>query len=101
MTDIDTDYLVGMPEIQIYPDRAKAAERAVPLKTVGDTINAMIGGEKIGQYPKGGHRYDVRIKLEDDSRPQLERIKDLFVRNNRGELVRLSDLVRTEKKATV
>ncbi len=99
--DVDTDYKVGMPEIQIVPDRTKASTRGVPLKVVGETINAMIGGQKIGQYPKAGHRYDVRIKLENDERDQVERINGLFVRNNRGELVRLSDLVKIEKHPTV
>ena len=27
MTDVDTDYQLGMPELQIYPDREKAAEQ--------------------------------------------------------------------------
>ena len=92
-TDIDTDYKVGMPEIQIRPNRENAAERGVPMKIVGETITSMIGGQKIGQYPKGGHRYDVRIKLEQDQRHRIDRINGLFVRNNRGELVRLSSIV--------
>ncbi len=101
MTDLDTDYLVGMPEIQIVPDRDRASARGVVLKVVGEAINAMIGGQKIGQYPFHGHRYDVRIKLEDDGRSQLDRIKGLFVRNNRGELIALSELVKVENRATV
>ena len=101
MTDVDTDYKVGMPEIQIFPDRNKAAERAVSLSVIGQAINSMIGGEKVGQYPKSGHRYDVRIKLDGDDRSPQERIEGLFVHNNRGELVRLKDVVRIERKPTV
>ena len=101
VSDIDTDYKVGMPEIQVLPDRQKAADRGVPLVTVGQTINAMIGGQRIGQYPKGGHRYDVRIKLDSDERDTLDRINGLYVRNNRGELVKLAELVKIEKKPTV
>ena len=101
MTDIDSDYKVGMPEIQIVPDRDRASARGVVLKVVGEAVNAMIGGQKIGQYPFHGHRYDVRIKLEDDGRSQLDRIKGLYVRNNRGELIALAELVKVENKATV
>ena len=101
VTDLDTDYQVGMPEVQIFPDRAKAAARGVPLSSIGTTINAMLGGMKVGQYPKGGHRYDVRIKLEPSDREIVDIVHGLFVRNNRGELVRLSDLVRVEKKPAV
>jgi HAE1 family hydrophobic/amphiphilic exporter-1 len=100
-TDIDTDYKVGMPEIQVIPDRTKASARGVPLYIVGETVNAMIGGEKIGQYPHGGHKYDVRIKLAADEREQTDRIKGLYVRNNRGELVKLVDLIDIVSKPTV
>lgn len=101
VSDLDTDYRVGMPEVQILPDRRRTSERGVSLVTIGQTVNAMIGGQKIGQYPKNGHRYDVRIKLDPDGRDVIDRIKRLNVRNNRGELVPLSEVVQIERRPTV
>src|SRR4051812_23856889 len=43
MTDVDTDYRPGMPEIQVRPDRAKANAQGVTSLSVGNTINAMFG----------------------------------------------------------
>jgi HAE1 family hydrophobic/amphiphilic exporter-1 len=88
VTDIDTDYLLGMPEIQIRPERATSAQHGVDIEAIGSTINSLIGGVKVGEYPQGGHRYDIRVKLQDEGNP-LEQIKSLFIGNSRGNLIPL------------
>ena len=101
VTDLDSDYKLGKPEIRIIPDRLKAAQRGVSIRSIGQTINVMVGGTILGKYPMGGHRYDIRIRLSAEARNQAEQIKNLFVRNNRGELVKLSELVRIEERASL
>ena len=93
VTDTDSDYELGKPEVRIYPDRAKAAARGVSIQAIATTVNATIGGVVVGQYSSGGHRYDIRVKLEEDEAEHINQIKNLFVRNNRGELIRLADVV--------
>ena len=93
VTDTDSDYELGKPEVRIYPDRAKAAARGVSVESIATTVNAMIGGVVVGQYSSGGHRYDIRVKLEENEADHVNQIKNLFVRNNRGELIRLADVV--------
>jgi HAE1 family hydrophobic/amphiphilic exporter-1 len=61
----------------------------------------MIGGVLVGTYEKGGHRYDIRLKLEESKDAPRKKVKSLFVRNNRGELVPLSDLVTLEEKESM
>jgi multidrug efflux pump subunit AcrB len=94
VTDTDSDYLLGKPEIQIIPDRARAAERAVSIQAISQTVNAMVGGVVAGQYSSEGHRYDVRVRLREQERDRMEQIKRLYVRNNRGELIPLADVVK-------
>ncbi len=93
MTDVNSDLLQGAPEIHIVPNRKLASQRGVDVNSIGTVINVAMGGAVAGGYEKEGHRYDVRVKLADDGRPPAERIKDLFVRNNRGELVSLASVV--------
>ena len=100
VTDTDSDYLEGKPEIQIIPDRAKAAARGVNISTIAQTVNATVGGVVAGQYSSAGHRYDIRVRLLEQERDRVQQIKNIFVRNNRGELIRLADVVQlTEKKS--
>lgn len=101
VTDLDTDYRVGQPELHVIPDRNQAALHGVNVVSIGEVINSMIGGVKVGTYPKGGHRYDIRVKLQEDDRERDARIKGLYVRNNRGELIPLTRVVRFEEKPTL
>ncbi len=91
--DIDTDYKESVMEIQVFPDREKAKSRGVSVQEIGTTINALIGGVVIGKYSKDGHRNDIRIKMADASKNKLDDLKKIFVRNSRGELVNLLDVV--------
>ncbi|MEK6793834.1 MAG: efflux RND transporter permease subunit [Spirochaetota bacterium] len=98
VSDLDTSYRLGMPEIQVVPDRNRAAAYGVSVASIGQIINAMIGGVVVGDYARNGHRYDIRVKLKEDKRDKMERIRGLYVRNNRGELIPLSDVVKISIK---
>ncbi len=101
LLDVDTDYKSGMPEVRIYPDRAKAYARGVSIQSIGTTINAMIGGVRAGLFTDNGRRYDVRVRTEAKYRLAPEDINKFFVRNNRGEMIRLSEVVRLETKPSL
>jgi hydrophobe/amphiphile efflux-1 (HAE1) family protein len=100
MTDVDSDLLDGAPEVHIVPNRKRASESGVEVQAIGTVINTLIGGTIAGSFPKGGHRYDIRVKAIEDGRSPMERIKDFSVRNNRGQLVPLAGLVDV-KESTV
>jgi len=100
MIDVDTDYLVAIPEIRIIPDRLNADARGVSMDTIGKTINSLIGGERIGKYTKDGRRYDVRVRLIPSQRTESENIDRLWVWNNRGEEVSLKDVIKITEKLT-
>jgi len=101
VTDVNTDYREGKPEIQIIPDRAKAAAHGVSINAISQTINATVGGVVAGQYSSGGHRYDIRVRLQEQERDHAEQIKRLFVRNNRGELIPMSEVVQLQEKPSL
>ena len=101
MTDVDTDYNPGMPEIQIHPDRTKANEQGVTSLSVGNTVNAMMGGLKWGKYTGRGKRYDVRVRLAEADRTTPKDLSRIWVRNNYGEVKRLTDVVDYETKSAL
>ncbi len=93
MTDVNSDLLTGAPEMHIIPNRQKASDRGVAVTAVGMAVNAGLGGAIAGSIEKAGHRYDIRVKLEEDGKSPKDRIMSLYVRNNRGELVPISSVV--------
>ncbi|HEV2064827.1 MAG TPA: efflux RND transporter permease subunit, partial [Thermoanaerobaculia bacterium] len=96
--DIDSDYRLGMPELQITPDRARAADVGVPVESVATTLNALVGGLRVGKYSTGGRRIDVRMRLRRDQREKPEDLARLRLRSGPGALVPLSALVTTVEK---
>ena len=98
VVDLDTDYRLGMPELRILPDRARAADLGVPIEDVATTLNSLVGGIRVGKYSAGGRRLDVRLRLLASQRMSPEDLSRLRVRARSGELVPLSLLVTTEQK---
>lgn len=98
MVDVNTDYLTGSKEVRILPDRIKAAERGVSVEAIGEAINALIGGLRVGKYTHNGRRYDIRVRLQPQQRLAAGDIGDLFVWNNQGEMVQLKDVITIEEK---
>ncbi|MFY1824568.1 efflux RND transporter permease subunit [Myxococcus fulvus] len=98
VVDVDTDYQLGMPELRITPDRARAADLGVPMQTVATTINALVGGVRVGKYSTGGRRIDVRLRLLAGQRSRPEDLALLKVRTASGALVPLSALVSQEER---
>ncbi|HEX6642493.1 MAG TPA: efflux RND transporter permease subunit, partial [Thermoanaerobaculia bacterium] len=97
-TDIDTDYQVGMPELRIVPDRARAADLGVSVEEVATTINALVGGVRSGKYSTGGRRIDIRTRLLANQRTRPEDLSRLRVRTSSGTLVPLSSLVKEDER---
>jgi HAE1 family hydrophobic/amphiphilic exporter-1 len=97
VVDVDSDYRVGMPEVQVIPDRNKAADLGISMADIGETINAAIGGARVGKFKDQGRRFDIRARLLAQQRERPEDIERLLVRTRTGALVRLGDIVRIEQ----
>jgi HAE1 family hydrophobic/amphiphilic exporter-1 len=101
VTDVDSDYQVGMPEVQVIPDRNKAADIGISMADIGDTINSAIGGQRMGKFKDKGRRFDIRVRLLAQQRERPEDIERLLVRTGTGGLVRLGDIVQIEQRPTL
>jgi multidrug efflux pump len=93
VVDLDTDYQLGMPELRIKPERSRAADIGVSIDDVATTLNALVGGIRVGKYSSGGRRLDVRLKLLAEQRSRPEDLARLQVRTRSGDLVPISALV--------
>jgi HAE1 family hydrophobic/amphiphilic exporter-1 len=101
VSDLDSDYRVGMPEVQVIPDRNKAADLGISMAAVGETVNGAIGGARVGKFKDKGRRYDIRVRLLASQRQRPEDINRLLVRSQTGSLVRLGDIIRIEQRPSL
>jgi hydrophobe/amphiphile efflux-1 (HAE1) family protein len=88
--DLNSDYQIGSPELQIIPDRDRATELGVSMSDLGSTVSALIGGNTIGKYTTEGRRVDIRMRLLADQRARPEDLARVQVRTSSGALVPLS-----------
>jgi hydrophobic/amphiphilic exporter-1 (mainly G- bacteria), HAE1 family len=97
--DLDKSLKLGRPELRVVPDREKAAALGVDARTLASTIQAMIGGMDVATFKEGGHRYDIRVRLDEKDRNEPESIQRLYVRTRDGGVVELRNLVSVETGA--
>jgi len=96
VTDLNSDIRKGLKEFHLIPNREKAALFGVNIKSIAQTLNAMISGVNLGgnyKFNNNGQRYDIFIRLLKEDRETIEEVKKIKVRNNRGELISIHQLI--------
>lgn len=94
--DVDSNLKGLIPEIHIIPNREKALARGVSIHDLSQVIRATVSGVVAGKFSKDGRRYDIRVKLREDQIKTIDSIRNIQVRNNRGELIPLSEIAQVE-----
>jgi hydrophobe/amphiphile efflux-1 (HAE1) family protein len=104
MQFVDTDYNPNMPELEIFPDRKKAAASGVPITTIANGISAMVGGLKLlpNKYTdSAGHRDDIQVKLVADQNQGAVDITNIDIRNVFTWMTPMSSLVEIKPGSTL
>ncbi|MSR30781.1 MAG: efflux RND transporter permease subunit [Gemmataceae bacterium] len=68
LTDVNSDYRPGMPEVQLFPERNKTDALNVPVRKLAFLLNVAFGGVRNGRFSDDDRRYDVRMRLLEDQR---------------------------------
>ncbi len=79
-TDIDISYKESKPELSLTIDREKASQIGILPAMIGSSMRLMLAGDKISEYKEGGNSYDIRIKLDDRTISDINKIKKLKLR---------------------
>lgn len=98
-TDVDSDYQVGSPELEIMPDRDRANDLGIAVSDIANTVSALVGGVVIGQYSTGGRRIDINLRMQATQRSRPEDLSLVRMRTPTGVLVPLSSVVITKQVA--
>lgn len=95
----DVNLKFNQPELQITIDRLKANELGVSVLDVNNTLQLALSGRRFGYFIMNGKQYQVIAQVERSDRDEPLDLKSFFVRNNRGELIQLDNLVNMEEVA--
>jgi HAE1 family hydrophobic/amphiphilic exporter-1 len=94
--DVVTSFDARKPEAQATLDRQRAAALGIDARGLATTLRALVGGVKVATYEEGGERYDVRVRLEESQRDDLQKLGLIQVRGHGGGLVDLENVARLE-----
>ena len=94
IVDLNSSYDEGKPEVNVLPDRDKAADLGVSIEDIGRAVYTLVGGEKATKFEEDGETYDVRVRLVENDRDRADAVLDVPVRGRSGQLVDLRNLVR-------
>jgi hydrophobe/amphiphile efflux-1 (HAE1) family protein len=99
ITDVQSDYQLGTPELVVTPDRARATDVGVSVQDIATTVSTLVGGTVVGQYSNAGRRMDINMRLTASQRSRPEDLAMLRVRSSSGTLIPLSSVVVTKQVA--
>jgi Cu(I)/Ag(I) efflux system membrane protein CusA/SilA len=82
IADLNVEQQVERPQLKIVPRRELLAKYGITLPEFTEMINVLLAGEVVSQVYENNRSFDLTLKVEDDSRNSIERIKNLMIDAN-------------------
>jgi hydrophobic/amphiphilic exporter-1 (mainly G- bacteria), HAE1 family len=95
---ISTTFLPSVPQQFVDVDRDKVLKQGVAISDVYQTIQAFMGGTFINYFNEFGRTWQVYVEAEAPYRSNMQNLGQFYVRNNTGQAVPLSALVKFEAR---
>ena len=89
-----SSYQINVPQLDVDLDRVKAKQQGVSVGEVFDTMQIYLGSLYVNDFNSFGRVYQVRVQADAPFRAESGDIGLLKTRNDRGDMVPLSSLVR-------
>ena len=100
LQNADVDLKFNKPELRVEIDRLKAAQLGVSVEDISQTLQLAYSNRRLGYFTKDGKQYQVMGQVARSNRDDPNDLKILFVRNSRGEMISLDNLVTTSESNT-
>ena len=91
--NVDINLKFNKPELQVEIDRLRAAELGVSVLDISNTLQLALSGRRFGYFLMNGKQYQVIGQVDRAERDEPLDLASLYVRNNRGDMIQLDNLV--------
>jgi len=92
LTDIEHSYRTGKPEMSLEVDHERAAQYGLSSAFVGATIRTLLTGDVASTYRGEGEEADIRVRLQEEDRADLEDVLNYKLMSPTGQLVPLRNV---------
>lgn len=97
LTDIDTNYRTGKPEVQVVFDRNKSEALGVSTVTAGAELRYRTEGGVAATYRIDGNEYDVRVRLRPEDRDLRSQFDSTVVPNSNFNMIPLNKVAQVKE----
>ena len=100
LIDLDSDYKETKPQLRIIIERDRADDLGVSSRTIGRTLETMLGSRRVNTYTDDGKEYDVILEGERSKQNTPTDLQNIYVRSDStGKLIPLGNLIKMEEYA--
>jgi HAE1 family hydrophobic/amphiphilic exporter-1 len=101
MGRVDLELQLDLPQLETALSRERINSLGLSTRDVAQAVNVLAGGLDIARFnDRSGdaERYDIRLKAAEGALQQPEDLSRIYLRAGNGELVRLDNLVRLDRR---
>jgi len=96
----DVNLKFTKPELTVTTDRERARDLGVSVADIAQSLQLYYSNSRLSYFLMNGKQYQVIAQADRANRDQPLDLKTLYVRNSRGQLIQLDNLVKIEEDAT-
>ncbi len=90
---VDVNLKFNKPELRVDIHRERARVLGLSVLDIAQTLQLAFSGQRFGFFVRDGKQYQVIGQFAREHRDKPLDLKSLFVRNNRGELIQMDNVV--------
>lgn len=99
-SNVDVNLKFNKPEVELTLDRMKVKDLGLSSQDVVSAIQSAFSGGRLAYFLKNGHQYSVIAQVERSERDRPTDISKLYVRNDKGQSIPLSAVVKLEESSS-
>ncbi|MFN8353401.1 MAG: efflux RND transporter permease subunit [Spirosomataceae bacterium] len=96
----DVNLKFTKPELRLEIDREKALNLGVSIQDIAQTLQLGLSGRRFGYFVMDGKQYQIIGQIVRNDRNDVLDLKSLYVRNNRGELIQMDNVIKLTEQST-
>ena len=90
IADLNVEQQIERPQLVISPKREMRAKYGISLPEFSEFVNVCLAGEAVSQVYEKGKSFDLTVRVKDDLRDKMEKIRNLMIDTGDGQKIPLN-----------
>ena len=90
IADLNVEQQIERPQLVISPKREMLAKYGISLPEFSEFVNVCLAGEAVSQVYEKGTSFDLTVRVKDNLRDEMEKIRNLMIDTGDGQKIPLN-----------